>query len=104
MRLSFVLGMIFRQEIVMDSLTVPPSLDNPMYTPLKYIQQRRVQKKQISGPDERIHNLFRGFLFLPNMKKLNSQIVAKRHVSVLPEMEVAPYNDWMTTHTKGLKG
>jgi len=98
MRLSFVLGMIFRQEIVMDSLTVPPSLDNPMYTPLKYIQQRRVQRKQISGPDERIHNLFRGFLFLPNMKKLNSQIVAKRHVSVLPEMEVAPYNDWMTTH------
>ena len=63
MRLATILAMLDRPDVIMDSLFVPPELDNPWIRPLMVTQEKKVHRQETSKTYSVFHDTYKGFLF-----------------------------------------
>ena len=98
MRLATVLALLSRPDVVMDSLFVPPELDNPWVKQLMTIQEKKVRKQEVCTTYSVFHNTYKGFLFLENIQRFKSMLICQRHTSVIPDLEFDRSQPWMAAH------
>ena len=98
MRLATILAMLDRPDVVMDSLFVPPELDNPWIRPLMVTQEKKVHRQETSKTYSVFHDTYKGFLFLENIQRFKSMLICQRHASVIPEAEFERFQPWMIAH------
>ena len=99
-RLSFVLNMLARPDIVLDSVTVPPGpqLENPWFFPLKDIHEKRKSNKPVSVAEAALYSGTKGFLYMPILRGFNRLLVSRRYRSTVIENELIISQPWMAAH------
>ena len=99
-RLSYVLGMLARPDIVLDSLTHPltPQLENSWYFPLKQIHEKRKLNKPVTVAEAALYSGTKGFLYIPILRAFNRSIVSRRYRSNILETELIINQPWMSSH------
>jgi len=100
MRLAAILAMLARPDVVMDTLFVPPELENPWIRQLMSIQEKKVHRQEISKTYSVFHDTYKGFLFLENIQHFKSMLICQRHASVIPEAEFERFQSWMVAHPR----
>ena len=99
-RLTYVLGLLSRPNVVVDSVHVPlvPPLANPWYAPMKDIYEKRKQGIAITAAEATYFDSCKGFMYLPVLKTFNSMIASRRYRSTVIENELVVCQAWMAAH------
>ena len=100
MRLATILAMLARPDVVVDTLFVPPELDNPWIRQLMVIQEKKVRRQETSKTYSVFHDTYKGFLFLENIQHFKSMLICQRHASVIPDAEFERFQPWMVAHPR----
>jgi hypothetical protein len=98
LRLAFVLGLISRPGVIMDTLVVPPVLYNPLEMTLTRLHQEKVAGRDLTPHDLKLYELYKGFLYLKNIVRINVALAVKRYKSSVPDGELEIYQPWFVKH------
>ena len=99
LRLTFVIGMISRPGVIMDSLVIPPTLANSLEAPLRKLHKRKTDGEELTSYERRLYELYKGFLFLKNITKVHKLLALQRYKQTFIDQELDEYQPWMESHT-----
>ena len=98
LRLTFVLGLLARPGVMLDSLCLPVNLHNAIELDLRRIHGQIIDNKRIPEYDTELYMLYKGFVHLRNITKVMRVLAGKRYKSLHKDDELHVTHAWHTIH------